>query len=140
MPRLLFHWIFVTLAIMAVPYLVSGVTVDTVGSAIAAAAVLGVLNVFLRPLLILFTLPLTLISLGFFIVFINAFCFYLTAKLVSGIEVESFWSSLFASLVISLVSWAANLSIHKRHGRTRIIVTHGSAGSARPMRDVNPGE
>ncbi|MFH0824006.1 MAG: phage holin family protein, partial [Pseudomonadota bacterium] len=66
MPGILFRWLMTTLAIMMVPYLVSGVTVQGFGSALAAAAVLGILNAFIRPILVFFTLPLTVLTLGFF--------------------------------------------------------------------------
>ncbi len=77
-------------------------------SALFAAAVLGILNALVRPLLILLTLPLTIVTLGFFILVINALLFQLASALVPGLHVASFWSAVFASVIVSIVSWILN--------------------------------
>lgn len=100
----LFRWLAISVAILLVPYLISGVTVRDFGSALVAAAVLGVLNTFLKPVLVLLTLPLTFFTLGFFLLVINAVLFQFAGSLVAGIHIASFWSALGASLIVSLVS------------------------------------
>jgi putative membrane protein len=105
-----------------VPHLVSGVQIDSFGTALAAAAILGILNILIRPLLVLLTLPLTLISLGFFILIINGLIFELAGKLVGGLHVENFGAAFLASLVVSFVSWVMHLSFDKRDGRRIIVV------------------
>lgn len=141
----LLKWLFVTLVVMAIPYVVSGVEVDGFGSALAAGAVLGVFNLFLKPLLIVLTLPLTLFSFGFFLIVINGFLFHLTAMFVSGLTSQSFTASFFASLCISIATWLSNLSLSKDSGRTRVEirssrpVSQGQYGE-RPFRDVTPKE
>jgi len=126
--KLFFRWVVTSLAIFMVPHLVSGVTVDGLGAALATAALLGVLNVLVRPLLILLTLPLTVISLGFFLLVVNALVFELAGSLISGVHIASFGAAFFASLIVSLVSWLIN-----RKWRGRVVFYQGT-GTAQPPR------
>jgi putative membrane protein len=100
----LVHWLVVTLAILMSPYVISGIHLAGPGAALAAAAVLGVLNVLVRPIIILFTLPLTILSLGFFLVIINSFMLYMTAWIVGGFSFDTFWSAFWLGLLISLAT------------------------------------
>lgn len=109
MPRLLFKWLVMSFAILAIPQLVGGVRVENFGVALAVAAVLGVLNVVLKPILVVLTLPLTILSLGLFLLVLNAFMVQMAPLFVSGFHVDSFWSAFVSSLIISLVSWVANV-------------------------------
>lgn len=122
MPGILIRWFVTTLAILAVPYLISGVRVEGIGSALLVAAVLGILNALIRPVLILLTLPLTIVTMGLFILVINALLFQLAGAIVSGVHIASFWSALFASIVVSLVSWMLNSAIAGGGGETTVIV------------------
>src|SRR4051812_35712399 len=101
------RWLVTSLGILMIPSLVSGVQVRDFGTALAAAAVLGILNTLVKPILIFFTLPLTFLTLGFFLLVINAFIFQFAGTLVSGLSVASFGSAFFASIIVSVVSWAA---------------------------------
>ena len=122
MPGILIRWLITTLAIMMVPYLVSGVRLDSFGSALLAAAILGVLNAVVRPVLLLLTLPLTIVTLGLFILVINALMFQLAGALVSGLHVASFWSAFFASIIVSLVSWIMSFMVAGGGGETTVLV------------------
>lgn len=104
--RLLAIWIINALALLALPYVVPSVHVASFGTALIVALVLGLINAVLRPLLILLTLPVTLLTLGLFIFVINALLFQLAGNLVDGFNVGGFWSALFGSVVYSLISWA----------------------------------
>jgi putative membrane protein len=132
---LLFRWIMTSLAILTVPYIVSGVTVADFRSALVAAAILAVLNVFVKPLLILLTLPLTFLTLGLFLLVINALLFEFAGSLVSGITISSFWSALGASLFVSTVSWLAN-SVGDRRLNVRVQRSAGAQRSARRERTL----
>lgn len=121
MPGVMVRWLITTIAILIIPYVISGVQVQSFWSALFAAGILGVLNALVRPLLILLTLPLTIVSLGFFILVINALLFELAAAIVPGLYVSSFWSALFASIIVSLVSWIMN-SMVAGGGTDRMIV------------------
>lgn len=136
--KLLGRWLLTSLAILVVPYFVGGVQVDGLGTALIAAFVLGILNVTVKPLLILFTLPLTLVTFGFFLLVVNALVFQLAGSLLPGLHVASFGSAFLASLVVSLVSWLLNLSTRKEDGRRVFVVQgNGPAESARRTRDIN---
>lgn len=106
MMRLLIVWTINAVALLALPYVVPSVHVASLGTALLVALVLGLINALLRPLLILLTLPVTLLTLGLFIFVINALLFQLAAALVSGFAVGGFWSALFGSVAYSLISWA----------------------------------
>ena len=92
-----------TLAILLVTKLMPGVSVDSVYTAIILAMVLAVLNVFVKPVLIFFTLPITIFTLGLFLLVINALMILIASHLVEGFKVHGFWSALFFSIVLSLV-------------------------------------
>jgi len=133
MPGILIRWILIALAVLIVPKIVSGVTVNDTAAALLAAAILGILNAFVRPLLIiltlpltivsLVTLPLTIVSLGFFILVINALLFWLVASLDVGVHVAGFWSAFFASIIISIASWVASSVVAGGGGEKTVIVT-----------------
>ncbi len=106
MLNLLAAWIVNALALLALPYVVPAIQVAGFGTALVVAVVLGLINTLLRPLLVLLTLPVTLLTLGLFIFVINALLFQLAGHLVDGFQVGGFWSALFGSLGYSLISWA----------------------------------
>jgi putative membrane protein len=81
------------------------VYVEDVGTALIAALVLGLVNTLIRPLLVLLTLPVTLLTLGLFILIINGLMFWAVAHLVSGFQVASFWSAVGGALLYSVISW-----------------------------------
>lgn len=93
-----------TLAVLITAYLIPGVKVTNVMTAIIVAAVLGLLNTFIKPLLVLLTIPITIVTLGLFLLVINACMILLAAQLVDGFEVTNFWSALFFSIIMALVN------------------------------------
>ena len=103
--RLLAIWTINALALLALPYVVPSVHVASFGTALIVALVLGLINAVLRPLLILLTLPVTLLTLGLFIFVINALLFQLAGRLVDGFNVGGFTSALIGSISYSLISW-----------------------------------
>jgi putative membrane protein len=102
-------------AILLASQFVPGIKVDTLSTAIIAACVLSLINIFIRPVFVLLTLPLSILTLGIFYFFINAFMLELVAYFVSGFVVQDFFSAFLGSLIISLVSWLANsfIATHK---------------------------
>jgi putative membrane protein len=122
MPGILLRWLITTIAVLTIPYVVSGVQVNGIGSALFAAAILGILNAIVRPLLIILTLPLTIFTLGFFILVINALLFQIAGAIVPGLEVASFWSAFFASLLVSIVSWLMNSAVAGGAGEKTVII------------------
>jgi putative membrane protein len=110
---LLITWLINALALLAVPYLMQSVTVDSFWTALIAALVLGLVNTLVRPLLVLLTLPVTLLTLGLFIFIINGLMFWVVAQLVSGFHVSGFWSAVGGALLYSIISWALSALLMK---------------------------
>jgi putative membrane protein len=110
MPFLL-HWAITALSLWVASLVFKGLQFDTVSSLVIAALLLGLANAIVRPLLIVLTLPLTLVTFGLFILVINALMILLVAKLVKGFTVSSFWTAFFASIVISLLSIAIGAAV-----------------------------
>src|SRR3989442_2856274 len=103
MARLLVVWLINTVALIAVAYLMPSVTISSFASALVAALVLGLLNAIIRPILVLLTLPVTLLTLGLFIFVINGLLFWAVGAFVPGFHVAGFWSSVLGAIVFSLV-------------------------------------
>lgn len=103
---LLIVWLINAVALLAVPYLLNSVQVDSFGAALIAALILGFVNAIVRPVLVVLTLPVTFVTLGLFIFVINGLMFWVVAQLVSGFHVGGFWSAVFGALLYSIVSWA----------------------------------
>lgn len=112
--KLLITWLVNAAALFALPYLMTSIQVESFAVALIAALILGLVNTLIRPLLILFTLPATVLSLGLFIFVINALLFWLVANFVSGFAVAGFWSALGGAILYSLLSWALSSLLLKQ--------------------------
>ena len=102
--QMIIRWVMNAMAIAAAAYIISGITYDSIGDLIIAAALFGLLNTFLKPLLILLTLPINILSLGLFTFVINAIMLGLTSAFLAGFYVTGFWAALAGAIVISIVS------------------------------------
>lgn len=114
MRGVLLRWLVLTAAVLVASWLLAGIHVDGFMPALLAAAVLGLLNAFLRPLLILLTLPINILSLGLFTFVLNGLMLKLASALIPGFTVHGFWTAVFGALVVGLVSWLLNLFIGGR--------------------------
>lgn len=114
MKGLLIRWLALAASIMAASYLLDGIEVKGFFPALGAAAMLGILNAFFRPVLLILTLPINILSLGFFTFIINALMLKMAAGIISGFEVRGFWTAVFGALIITLVSWFLNAFISER--------------------------
>ena len=101
--RLLIKWLLSALALLAVTYIYSGVQVSSFTSALIAAAVIGLLNMVVRPVLVVLTLPVTIVTLGLFLFIINALMFWAASGLLGGFVVNGFVAALIGSLIYSLL-------------------------------------
>jgi putative membrane protein len=106
--RLLLVWIINALSLLALPYLFATIQVDSFYTALIAALILGLINAVIRPILVLLTLPLSVLTLGLFIFIINGLLFWFVASFVQGFYVAGFWPAVFGAIVYSLISWAAS--------------------------------
>ena len=106
MLRIVVVWLVNALALLTVAYLIPSIHVESIGTALLAAVVLGLVNAVIRPILILLTLPATLLTLGLFIFVINGLLFWFVGSSLQGFSVAGFWSGFFGAIVYSIVSWA----------------------------------
>lgn len=114
MKGLLIRWLLLTLSIVITSYLFGIIYVESFKSALFAALVLGILNALLRPILILITLPINILTLGLFTFVINAMLLGLVSAIVPGFHVHGFFSALFGSLIISIVSWVLSSFVNEQ--------------------------
>jgi putative membrane protein len=105
MIRLLINWLVTTAAILISAYFLPGVSVRSLGAAFITALVLGLINAVIRPILVVLTFPITIVTLGLFIFILNALLVFATSAIVPGFEVRGFWWALLFSLVFSVVSF-----------------------------------
>lgn len=120
MKGIVFRWLVLTLSILVAAYLIPGIAVKGFFSAVLAAAMLGVLNAFFRPILIILTLPINILTLGLFTFVINAVLLMMASGVIGGFAVQGFWPALFGSLVISIISWLLSSFINEK-GRVEYI-------------------
>ena len=106
-----FRWLTLTGAILLASYMLDGIHVSGFFSALGAAAILGILNAFFRPIALLLTLPINVLTMGLFTFVINAVMLKMASGVIGGFEVRGFWTAVFGALIISLVSWAVNTLI-----------------------------
>lgn len=106
--KILTEWIVRTLILLVTTYIIPGFKIDSYTTAFVVALVLGILNMFVKPILIFFTLPATVLTLGLFLFVINALLLMLTASLVRGFQIDSFGTAIFASIVITILSTVLN--------------------------------
>ena len=103
--RLLAVWLINALALLALPYVLPSIHIASFATAMAVAVVLGLVNAVVRPVLVLLTLPVTLLTLGLFIFVINGMMFLLAAWLLEGFVVDGIWAGVLGSIVYSAISW-----------------------------------
>lgn len=108
MASLLFRWIINTLALFVVTYLVPGISADSIVTLFLAALVLGLLNAVVKPILFWLTLPLTIVTLGIFLIVLNAIMLELTDVLVRGFTVSTFLAAFLGAIILGLLSLITN--------------------------------
>jgi len=103
--RMLLGWLINAVALLALPYVFKWVQVDSFGAALIGALVLGLVNTLIRPLFVLLTLPVTLLTLGLFLFVVNGLLFWAAGSFFDGFHVNGFWAGVFGAIVYSLISW-----------------------------------
>ncbi|HJR00028.1 MAG TPA: phage holin family protein [Methylomirabilota bacterium] len=109
-----------TLGLLVAAHVVPGIRLDGLASALVAGLLLGLVNAIVRPVLVVLTFPITLLTLGLFLLVLNAFCLWLVSVFVSGFRVAGFWPAFWGALLVSLVSWVLTALISDR-GRVEVI-------------------
>ena len=111
--RILIVWLINTVALFVLPYLMTSIRISGFWTALIAALVLGLVNALIRPILVVLTLPVTLVTLGLFIFVINGLLFWLVSRMVDGFYVSSFWAAIGGALLYSIISWALSTLLLK---------------------------
>jgi putative membrane protein len=136
MPGILIRWLTTTAAIVATAYLLDGIQVSGFFSAVFAAAMLGILNAFFRPIALLLTLPINILSLGLFTFVINALMLKIASGLIPGFGVYGFWTAIFGSFLISVISWLLNAFISEQGSLTSFNQKQGPDAGSRAQDDT----
>lgn len=108
MIRFIVHWLVVSAALAAAAWLLPGVHVSSIGSLLCGGLAIGLVNAVVRPVLTLLSLPITILTLGLFLLVVNGAAFALAAWLTPGFAVANLWWAILGSLVVSVVSWFAS--------------------------------
>jgi putative membrane protein len=109
--KLIFKWLVLSAAVVLAAYLVPGIMVASWQVALIAGLVLGLINLFVKPVLSILTIPINIITLGIFGIILNAILFWAAAYFVSGFSIANFMAALFGSIIVSIVLWLAHLLI-----------------------------
>jgi len=139
MRHFVFRWAITTVAVMVASSIISGIRYDSVGALIAAALLLGILNAFVRPVLLILSAPVILLTLGFFILIVNGLMLLFVPTIVSGFHVDGFGSAFWGAIVISIVSWILSAFFRGSDGRVHVLTHHTQIKSV-PGRVIEPGE
>ncbi|MEE8157113.1 MAG: phage holin family protein [Gammaproteobacteria bacterium] len=115
------RWIIASLGLAVASLLVPGMEIRSIGTLLGAALLLGLVNAFIRPIVILLTIPITIVTLGVFIVIINAAMLGLVASLLDGFVLSGFLAAVFGSIIVGITSWIAAMYIGP-NGRVEILV------------------
>jgi putative membrane protein len=139
MRHFVFRWAITTIAVMVASSILHGIRYDTVPALIGAALLLGILNAFVRPVLLLLSVPLILLTLGFFILIVNGLMLLLVPSIIIGFHVDSFGSAFWGAIVISIVSWLLSAFFRGTDGQVHVLTHHTQIRRVRG-RVIEPGE
>ncbi len=139
MRHFVFRWATTTVAVMVASSILHGIRYDTVPALIGAALLLGILNAFVRPVLLLLSAPLILLTLGFFILIVNGLMLLLVPSIVIGFHVDTFGSAFWGAIIISMVSWLLSAFFRGSDGRVHVLTHHTQIRRVRG-RVIEPGE
>ena len=130
MSAFVIRWLVTTIAVLVAAHLVPGIGYDGWGALLGASLLLGIINAFVRPILLLLSLPFIIITMGLFIFVINALLLLLVSKIVPAFQVAGFWSAFFGAIIISLVSWILSSFFRGSDGKIHVITHHTSVKKA----------
>jgi putative membrane protein len=124
MKEFLLRWFVTTLSVLGATWLIPGISYDTIGTLLGAALLLGIINALVRPVLLLLSLPFIIVTMGFFILVINALLILFVSKVIPGFHVAGFWTALFAGIVIGVISWVLSSFFRASDGHVYPVTHH----------------
>lgn len=131
MKEFLLRWFVTTLSVLGATWLIPGLHCDSPGALLGAALLLGIINALVRPVLLLLSLPFIIVTMGFFILIINALLILFVSKVIPGFHVAGFWTALFAGIVIGFISWILSSFFRGSDGTIHPVTYHPSIKQAR---------
>lgn len=120
----LIRWGITTIAVMAAALIIPGIRYESTGVLLGASLLLGIVNAFVRPVLLLLSLPFILVTMGLFIFVVNALLMLLVSSVVPGFVVDGFWSAFFGAIIVGFVSLVLSSFFRASDGRVRLITHH----------------
>jgi putative membrane protein len=126
MTAFVIRWLVTTVAVLVTAHLIPGISYEGWGTLLGASLLLGIINAFVRPILLLLSLPWIIITMGLFIFVINALLLMLVSKIIPAFQVAGFWSAFFGAIVISIVSWLLSSFFRGSDGRIHVITHHAA--------------
>jgi putative membrane protein len=126
MGAFLLRWFVTTIAVLVAERLLPGIQCNGWGTLLGASLLLGIINAFVRPVLLLLSLPFIIVTMGLFIFVVNALLLLLVAQIIPEFHVDGFWNALFGSIIISLVSWILSSFFRGSDGKIYTITHHSS--------------
>jgi putative membrane protein len=124
MRHFVFRWLVTTVGVMVAAAFINGIRYDTTGALIGAALLLGILNAFVRPVLLILGAPLILLTLGIFILIINGLMLYWVPSIVSGFHVDGFGSAFWGAILIGVISWLLSAFFRGSDGQVHVLTHH----------------
>ena len=113
--KLILRWLIIASTLILIGYYLPGIAVISFYSALIAALILGLINAIIRPILLVLTIPINILTLGLFTFVINALMFWLTSTVVKGLYVDDFKSAFFGALILTIASWIVNSLFKSKH-------------------------
>lgn len=130
MTAFLIRWMVTTVAVFVAEKLLPGIRCESVGALLGASLLLGIINAFVRPVLMLLSLPFIIVTMGLFIFVVNALLLMFVSRMIPAFHVESFWSAFFGAIIIGVVSWILSSFFRTSDGRLHAITHHPSLKKA----------
>ena len=126
MAAFVIRWLVTTIAVLVAAHSIPGISYDGWGALLGACLLLGIINAFVRPVLLLLSLPFIIVTMGLFIFVINALLLLLVSKIVPAFHVAGFWSAFFGAIIISVISWILSSFFRGSDGRIHVITHHAA--------------
>ena len=136
MKPFLTRWLATTVAVAAAEWLLTGIHADGWLSLIVAALLLGIINAVIRPIMLLLSLPFILVTLGFFILVVNALLLWLVGLLVPGFHVDGFWTAFLGAIIIGIVNWVLSAFFKGSDGQYHVMTHHSDIRTGGGMKQV----
>lgn len=136
MTAFVIRWAITAVAVMVTAWIFTGISYDSTASLLGASLLLGIINAFVRPILLILSLPFIVVTMGLFIFVVNALLLLFVSAMIPSFHVGGFWDAFFGSVIISIVSWLMSLFFRASDGKVHLITHHGAARGGMKQADA----